>query len=65
MTHTIDFSVGHILELVSCQFALSNVESVEGCGLIFILCDAPFRIDVYEVRCKCERSDLLWRNLSV
>ena len=65
MSHTIDFYVGHIFELISRQIALSDVEAIEGCNLILILSDVPLCIDVYEVRCKCERSDLFWRNLSV
>ena len=65
MPHTIDFSVGHILEFVSCQFALSNIESIEGCGLILILGDTPLRIDVYEVRLERKCTYLLWGNLCV
>ena len=65
MSHTIDLSVGHILEFISCQFALSNVESIEGCSLILVFSDAPLRIDVYEVRLERKGSYLLWGNLCV
>ncbi len=65
MSHTIDLSVGHVLEFIGSQFTLSNVESIEGCSLILVFSDAPLRIDVYEVRLERKGSYLLWGNLCV
>ena len=65
MTHTIDFYVGHILELISCQITLSNVESIEGCSLILVLCDTPLSINIHEIRFERQCSYLLWGNFRV
>ena len=65
MTHTVDFGVVHILELIGREFVGTDVEAIESRGLVLVLRNVPFGSDVHKVGGESESSHLFGRNFGV